>query len=198
MYNPTCKFINISSAAVYGNPQYLPIDENHPVSPLSPYGWHKYYSELICKEFYEIFDLKTLNIRVFSAYGPGLRKQLFWDLYHKSLISDTIELFGTGNESRDFIFIDDLLFAIDRLIASANFQGQVINVASGIETTVREAVETFLSLLGFQGKLIFTGKEKIGDPVRWHANIDKLRNMGFTHHTTLETGLKKYISWIRE
>ncbi|HOK51404.1 MAG TPA: NAD-dependent epimerase/dehydratase family protein [Bacteroidales bacterium] len=197
-YNPNCKYINISSAAVYGNPQYLPIDENHPIKPLSPYGWHKYYSELICKEFYEMFNIPTISIRVFSAYGPGLRKQLFWDLYQKALNSNVIKLFGTGNETRDFIYIDDLLFAIERIIKTADFQGQVINVASGQETSIKNAVTTFLYLFGFKGKYIFTGQEKVGDPVRWQANIGKLKNLGFNIHISLEEGLKKYIEWIRE
>ncbi|MCX7985377.1 MAG: GDP-mannose 4,6-dehydratase [Bacteroidales bacterium] len=198
LYNPTCKFINISSAAVYGNPQYLPIDENHPVNPLSPYGWHKYYSELICKEFYNFFGTKTLNIRVFSAYGPGLKKQLFWDLYQKCKQSNTVELFGTGLETRDFIYIDDLLFAIENILHLADFNGQSINVASGIETSVREAAETFLTLCKFKGELIFSGRVKQGDPVRWNANIAKLLNYKFENQTSLEAGLKRYLEWLED
>ncbi|MBL4663625.1 MAG: SDR family oxidoreductase, partial [Flavobacteriaceae bacterium] len=83
-HNPTCKYINFSSAAVYGNPTYLPIDESHPLNPISPYGNHKKMAEEICTEFFENFEIQTCSLRVFSAYGPGLQKQLFWDLYKKS------------------------------------------------------------------------------------------------------------------
>ena len=61
-YNVDCKFINISSAAVYGNPKYLPIDENHPLNPVSPYGWHKLYSEKICTEYANYFGICTKNL----------------------------------------------------------------------------------------------------------------------------------------
>ena len=82
-YNSNCKFINFSSAAVYGNPQILPITENSKCKPLSPYGFHKLQSELLLTEYHKFFGLKTCNLRVFSAYGPRLKKQLFWDLYQK-------------------------------------------------------------------------------------------------------------------
>ena len=84
-YNPCCRFIQISSAAVYGNPSSLPVRENFPIQPLSPYGFHKCQSELLCREFSIVYGVHTSIVRIFSAYGPGLRKQLFWDLYKKSL-----------------------------------------------------------------------------------------------------------------
>jgi len=83
-YNPTCKFLNISSAAVYGRPIGLPIVESFKLNPISPYGIHKKISEEICSEFYNQFNINTCSIRIFSAFGPGLKKQLFWDIYKKS------------------------------------------------------------------------------------------------------------------
>jgi len=197
-YNVDCKFINISSAAVYGNPKYLPIDENHPLNPVSPYGWHKLYSEKICTEYANYFGIATLSIRVFSAYGPGLKKQLFWDLYQKSLSFDTIELFGTGNETRDFIYIDDLLLALKLIIENADFKGEVINVANNFETSVRDAALTFLDIIGFKGKLVFNNMAREGDPLRWRADISKLQKLGYHSQVDLVTGLNKYFQWIKE
>jgi len=76
-YDPGCKYINLSSAAVYGNPKFLPIHEEHPLNPISPYGKHKKMAEDVCSEFYRKYKIATCSIRVFAAYGPGLRKQLF-------------------------------------------------------------------------------------------------------------------------
>ena len=90
--NSSCKFINFSSAAVYGNPKFLPITENSVCKPLFPYGFHKLQSELLLTEYYNFFGLKTCSLRVFSAYGPLLKKQLFWDLYQKAIQNDTISL----------------------------------------------------------------------------------------------------------
>ncbi|MBC7388830.1 MAG: SDR family oxidoreductase, partial [Opitutaceae bacterium] len=84
LYNENCAFINLSSAAVYGNPIILPIKENHILKPTSPYGLHKLYSEQICNEFFTFFKIKTLSVRIFSAYGPGLKKQIFWDMFQKA------------------------------------------------------------------------------------------------------------------
>jgi len=76
----SCRFINLSSAAVYGNPAQLPVIEAAITNPLSPYGIHKLQSEQICREFYEFHKIPTCSLRIFSVYGPGLQKQLFWDL----------------------------------------------------------------------------------------------------------------------
>ena len=83
-FQPACKFINLSSAAVYGNPKQMPVKEDARPDPLSPYGFHKLQAEQICKEFYDFYNIRTCSLRIFSVYGPGLKKQLFWDLYNKA------------------------------------------------------------------------------------------------------------------
>lgn len=106
--SPNTKIINLSSAAIYGNPKILPIDENSETAPLSPYGSHKLRSEQIMGEYNHFYNLKTLSVRIFSAYGPGLMRQFFYDLYSKfNFNSSNVDLYGTGNESRDFIFVTD-------------------------------------------------------------------------------------------
>ena len=147
-HNPSCKYINFSSAAVYGNPTYLPIDEGHPLNPISPYGNHKKMAEEVCVEFFENFGIKTCSLRVFSAYGPGLQKQLFWDLYQKSQANKPIELWGTGEESRDFIFISDLVDAVDSVVKQGDFSGGAINVAFGKEEFIKDVVYSFYARIG--------------------------------------------------
>jgi dTDP-glucose 4,6-dehydratase/UDP-glucose 4-epimerase len=143
-YQQHCKFLNLSSAAVYGNPESLPVKETSLIKPLSPYGWHKYYAELICQEFTQGKNIPTCNLRIFSAYGEGLKKQLFWDLYQKSKKENKVELFGTGNESRDFIYIRDLVRLIELVINEAPFKGECINVANGEEVFLKDAIFLFL------------------------------------------------------
>lgn len=108
-YNPECKFLNLSSAAVYGNPVSLPVTESQAVAPVSPYGMHKAMAENICEEFYRFWGVSTCSVRIFSAYGPGLKKQLLWDISCKLLNDGPLHLFGTGEETRDFIYISDLV-----------------------------------------------------------------------------------------
>lgn len=197
-YNSNCKFINFSSAAVYGNPQSLPIKENSSCLPLSPYGFHKLQSELLLTEYHKFFGINTCSLRVFSAYGPRLRKQLFWDLYQKSIQGDRITLFGTGNETRDFIYIDDLLQIIDLVIENSTFQGSIYNVASQIETTIKEAATIFINTFAPNKKIEFNGNLKIGDPNNWYANIENLERYGYKPQFNLELGLKKYTEWLQD
>lgn len=197
-YNPLCKVINFSSAAVYGNPKDIPITENSLVHPISPYGLHKLHSEYLMTSCHKYMGLRTCNLRIFSGYGIGLKKQLFWDLYQKSRQFSTIKLFGTGEETRDFIFINDLLQAVELVIEKANFEGEAINIASGIETKIKDAVSIFLDLLNTNNTFCFTGENKTGDPQYWHACINTIQTMGFKTQYTLEQGLQKYIAWLKE
>lgn len=197
-FNPNCKLINFSSAAVYGNPEYLPIDEKSIQNPLSPYGYHKLQSEILLEEYSRFFGLKTCSLRVFSAYGPGLKKQLFWDLYQKIRLNKLVEIFGTGEESRDFIYIDDLILAIELIIQKAKFNGESINIASGIEISIKNVVEDFISNYDSAVKYQFNGNTKIGDPLNWKADISILKSMGFLPKTTINIGISNYIKWLKE
>lgn len=197
-HQPTCKFVNLSSAAVYGNPASLPVDESFPVEPLSPYGSHKLYSELICKEFYSYFNIKTCSLRIFSAYGPGLYKQLFWDWYQKITLSSNITLYGTGNESRDFIYIEDLVQAIECIVHKAPFNSEVINIGSGKEISIKEAIEVFRSAIGIDFNYTFNNNVRSGDPLNWRANIDILLSFGFEQKIDFREGIKHYVEWLRE
>ena len=196
--SPQCKIINFSSAAVYGNPKHLPVSEKDEKNPLSPYGWHKLQSEELLSKYSQEHNLYTCSLRVFSAYGVGLKKQLFWDIYKKYLKSKNITLFGTGGESRDFIFIDDLIHAIDIIIQYKKFNGEPINVSSGIETKINDAAGLFLSELGNDFGLNFSGEEKSGDPKNWRADISQLHALGFKPFVTFEQGIKRYAQWLKE
>jgi UDP-glucose 4-epimerase len=197
LHQSQCKVIHTSSAAVYGNPMTLPVSEQHTVQPLSPYGWHKYFAELICTEFHALYGILTCSMRVFSVYGEGLRKQLFWDIYQKSLTDKKIELFGTGNESRDFIHISDLSKAYYCIIQNAAFNGECINVSSGIETTISEAAACFKNNYDSSIEIQFNQKVKQGDPVNWRANISLLNTFGFKSDIQLDEGMKMVTKWLR-
>jgi dTDP-glucose 4,6-dehydratase/UDP-glucose 4-epimerase len=197
-YNPTCRLINFSSAAVYGNPLKLPISEHSATKPLSPYGFHKLQSEYLLTEYHKFFGLHTCSLRVFSAYGQGLKKQLFWDLYQKAQKDGQIELFGTGEETRDFIHINDLVKAVNLLIQRANFEGDIFNVASGKETKIADAVKIFFKLHSPAKNYVFSGKQKIGDPNNWRADISAIQAMGFQPDVTLEEGLNLYTQWLKD
>lgn len=197
-HSPHTQFINISSAAVYGNPTQLPVSELADTHPLSPYGTHKLMSEELLSEYNRLFKIPTSSVRIFSAYGTGLKKQFFYDLYQR-FHSDPkqITLFGTGYESRDFIFISDLVEALDLLITKAAFKGEVYNLASGVESFIHESASLFAGILNYSGKIHFSNEQLEGYPLNWQADISKLKSLGFEPAITLQEGLRRYAQWLK-
>ena len=197
---PNCKLINLSSAAVYGNPQQLPVCETATPVPLSPYGWHKLMSEQICREYTEQFGVHTQSLRIFSTYGEGQKKLLFWDVYQKTLNSPdkSIELFGTGKETRDFMYIGDVMRAIDCVIKDGLFDGSAINIGSGTATSIHDAVSIFLKQAAPGFHIRYKGDNKHGDPLYWQADTKKLQSLGYTTGISLHEGLKATWQWMKD
>jgi dTDP-glucose 4,6-dehydratase/UDP-glucose 4-epimerase len=195
-FQPACKFINLSSAAVYGNPKHLPVKEDSIPDPLSPYGFHKLQAEQICKEFYDFYNINTCSLRIFSVYGPGLKKQLFWDLYSKAKSGVPFSLFGTGDESRDYIYILDLVRVIEMIAQHSAFNADIINVANGVEILIKDVVSIFFGLFDHEIRYSFSGETREGDPVNWMADITKLVSYGYQPAFTIERGLENYYKWV--
>jgi UDP-glucose 4-epimerase len=194
---PTCKFIFLSSAAVYGNPSKLPIAETHPTLPISPYGFHKLQSEQLCLEFAKIYSQPTASVRIFSAYGAGLRRQVVWDICQKAITQNSLLLQGTGQESRDFIHALDIARALSVVIESAPMEGEVYNLGTGREVKIFELATIVLNSLEADFPPQFDGVIPLGNPLNWQADISKLKSIGFTPTTELELGVKAFVNWCR-
>lgn len=193
-----CRFVLLSSAAVYGNPTNLPIEEHALLNPLSPYALHKESAEEVCLFMKHNYGIDTKIARIFSAYGPGLRKQIFWDMYHKINENNELTLWGTGNESRDYIYIDDLVNAIDLIATKAPQIETIYNIANGVEITIKYAAECFASHMRLKsGGIVFNGVIREGEPLNWKADISKLKLLGYKRTVSFEKGIEQYIEWIR-
>ena len=192
-----CRFILLSSAAVYGNPKALPVSENTHVAPLSPYGFHKRQCELVCQEFARIYSVPTVSVRIFSAYGAGLRRQVVWDICERLLTNGSLSLSGTGNESRDFIHATDIARALALLSEKAPAEGEIYNLSTGRETTIDELAGHLIAALGMNVAAAFDGKTRAGDPLNWRADVSKLTALGFAPTVALEQGLAQVASWAR-
>lgn len=191
------KVIFFSSAAVYGNPKRLPIKETDDLAPISPYGLHKRMCEELCSYYNRVHGYQIRAIRIFSAYGNGLRKQLLWDIYQKYQNTGRINLFGTGNESRDYIHISDILQAME-LILAYDGPEEIFNVANGEEVTIRELAHTYAGKLGEPESIVsFNGETKVGDPQNWRADISLLKKIGYQKKMELDAGIESYVNWAR-
>jgi UDP-glucose 4-epimerase len=191
------KYINLSSAAVYGNPKNLPVHEWDATQPLSPYGFHKFMAEVLLKEYSQCFGLKTVSLRIFSAFGNGQKKLLLWDLHEKIQKSNgNIILFGTGNETRDFIHIEDIAQQILLAINNADFLGEAINVANGKEVKISEVVELYQKYYPKKFDYEFNGEVRLGDPLNWCADISTMRNWCYRQNVLLNDGIYNYIEYL--
>ena len=186
----------LSSAAVYGQPADLPVKEDAPLRPLSPYGFHKAAAELLCREYSSCAGVPTSVLRVFSAYGPGLRRQVLWDIAQQARAGRVL-LGGTGEETRDFIEIDDLVEVVALTLARAPRDGSPVNAAAGEPVTIARLARLLLAALGSDVPVEFTGESRVGDPARWHADLTTLRGLGKKSFRSLDEGVARYAAWVR-
>src|SRR5262249_45379081 len=154
--------------------------------------------EQLCSEFAAIYGLKAASLRVFSAYGPGLRRQVIWDICSK-LLHDPEPIFqGTGKESRDFVHAADVARAVWQVAITALLEGESYNVATGCETTIAELTDQIGRLLSLRRPIRFDGRIPPGMPSRWRADISKLGGLGFQPAISLKQGLTEYVAWYRQ
>ena len=192
-----CIYVFLSSAAVYGNPQQLPISESSPPNPVSPYGYHKWMCETIAEEYSNLHKIHTIVLRIFSAYGERLRKQVIFDLCRNFADpnSSTIELFGTGSESRDFIHAVDVGRAIETLVVSGG--DGIFNLGTGVQTTIANLASLIGEQFSNPKPIAFDNLTREGDPRFWQADISKIRSLGFTSSIDLAEGIERTCQWFR-
>ncbi len=191
---PGCVLVFCSSAAVYGNPDRLPVSEDAPCAPISPYGFHKLVCETVLKEYRQIYGVPSVVLRIFSCYGAGLRKQLLWDVAEKYR-AGRLEFFGTGEETRDFIHVRDVAEAFARIV-EAEVRNCTLNLASGAETTIRRLITSLVAELGGPAQEVrFAMDVRAGDPRFWRADITRAAALGITPTVPLELGIAEYARW---
>ncbi len=166
-----------SSAAVYGEPDALPIEEGAPIRPLSPYGHHKAIAELLAREYAVSFEIPVLVFRLFSLFGPHQRRLLIWELFQQFRDAERVTLQGTGAETRDFLHEDDLGAMLLALLPKLGDPHAVVNLATGRATSVRELAELISRICGSSKQIVFGGSNQVGNPVHWAADTRKLQEL---------------------
>ena len=171
-----------SSAAVYGDTKGEPADEDSPLRPVSPYGFHKAACELLAREYAECFGLRVTVCRLFSVFGPAQRRLLVWELYRQLAGPAPVAwLQGTGEETRDYLHVEDASAALLALAEgggrgrSVDHQCLVVNVAGGQEINVLELARELRALVAPDKEVRCRGLNLPGDPRSWRADISRLR-----------------------
>lgn len=192
------KVINASSSSVYGKVKYLPLDEQHPTEPVSPYGVSKLAAEHYCRVFYEIYGLPTTSLRYFTVYGPRMRPDLAISIFTRKMLSNEhITVFGDGNQTRDFTYIDDIVKANKRLLYDRVTDGKTLNIGSGNRISVNELIENLRSITRSKSEVINTCKQK-GDSENTLANIELGNKLiGYKPIFDINKGLQRFVDWFK-
>lgn len=191
--------LQASTAAVYGEPVYTPMDESHPLRPISPYGASKLGAESLGLAWHHTYGLPFTAVRIFNTYGPRQPRYVIHDLFRK-LQRDPgrLEVLGTGEQVRDYCYVTDTAGAFLALALNPEADGQAYNIAGGQPVSIRELVAMILDTLGYADtEVTYTGKSWPGDITRLVADITKITAQGFAPRINLSEGLLRFADWIQ-
>lgn len=195
------KVVIASTGSVYGEPQYFPQDESHPLNPTSYYGVSKLAGERYGKVFEHLYGLNVSIIRYFHVYGPRqessdvggvvtiFARRLFYD---KPLI-----IFGDGTQQRSFTYVDDVVRANLLIANNRDTKGEVYNCASGIKVTINELAQIMKEKFGKQHIPVKYEDWQPGDIKIFDIDNTKLKSLGFKFLTDFESGIEKTILWAK-
>jgi UDP-glucose 4-epimerase len=191
-------FIAISSAAIYGSPDKMPIYEHFTPDPISPYGVSKLALENYVRVFANLYGIKCASLRLFSVYGPRQIKQIVYDFMVKLKNNpNEMEIIGDGSQMRDIIYVKDVLQALTLISTKGDLKGEWYNVANGNGYSTLELAKIMCELLSVCPKFKYTGDVRAGDADKWIANIDKMKNLGYSIKYPIYEGLKETIEWYK-
>ncbi len=197
-------FVFSSSSAIYGDSKILPVHENLLPEPLSPYAAAKLASEYYLTLYAQIYDLPTVNLRYMNVFGPRQNPESFYSAvivkFINRIITDRpIEIYGDGEQTRDFIYIDNVvtanLLAFEKLL-SGEIKTALCNIGSGLKLSINELVKILQDLTGKTAKISYQ-PERIGEIKHSYADISKaLDILGFNADIDFKEGLKRVLKHI--
>jgi UDP-glucose 4-epimerase len=196
------RVVYTSSASVYGNSRYLPINEDDATNMLSPYAVSKYGGENYCKAFFESYDLPVTCVRYSNIYGPMQRPEnpycgVVAKFFANAMANKPPVIHGDGEQTRDYTYIADAVEATLLATVSSRADGQVYNVGTGRETTVNHLADTIIRITGKNLRPQYLDKRDIDNIRRRVLNIEKSRReLRWVPEMTLENGLRATHDWL--
>jgi UDP-glucose 4-epimerase len=193
---PQAQLVFVSSAAIYGEAKEKKAHHDLACLPVSPYGVHKKQVESLLLDHARMYQTRSVIVRPFSVYGPGLRKQLLWDAMEKAA-RGVFEFAGSGRELRDWVYVEDLVECLLRVSAHAGPEVPVVNAGTCRAISVSQVLAELFRVAGFDRLPVFSGMHREGDPERLVADDSVEAMLGPLFTTQLCDGLSAYVKWYR-
>ena len=205
LHNRDLKIVFASTRQVYGRPQYLPVDEEHPIDPIDVNGINKLAGEWYHLLYNDVYRIRGCALRLTNTYGPGMRvkdaRQTFLGIWIRRLIDQKpIQIFGSGTQRRDFNFVTDVVDALLRAAASDDANGQVFNLGHQEHVSLQELAALFVKLNGSGDyELVpFPDDRKAIDIGDYYADFRKIEKLlGWSPQVGLENGLGRTLDFYR-
>jgi nucleoside-diphosphate-sugar epimerase len=192
------RFVFASSTAVYGDANPLPLKEDYPLCPISPYAASKAAAEGYCRAFNSCYGLGTVILRYFNVYGLGQRNSTYSGVItrflEKAFRGEPLIVYGDGGQTRDFIYVDDVVKATILALEGVGVEGETFNVCTGKPTSVNELVEVVRAIVGRDLRVVYDEPRK-GDIRSNYGDPSKAeKTLGFNAKTSLREGIEKMAS----
>jgi len=205
LHNRDLKIVFASTRQVYGRPEYLPVDEKHPIEPVDINGINKLAGEWYHLLYNNVYQIRACALRLTNTYGPGMRvkdaRQTFLGIWIRRLIEGKpIQIFGDGKQRRDFNFVTDVVEALLRAAASREADGQLFNLGHHEQISLRELASMLVEINGSGNyELVpFPDDRKAIDIGDYYADFRKIDEvLGWSPQVTLENGLKQTLEFYR-
>jgi UDP-glucuronate 4-epimerase len=194
-----CRFIYASSSSIYGEAETLPTSETTTPRPYSPYGVTKLGAEQLCHAYTRNYGVDAAALRYFSVYGPRQRPDMaFHQFCQAALEGRAIHVFGNGEQSRDFTYVDDVVRATRAAADADHLYEHVFNVGGGENVTVNKAIAILSEIAGRALDVVYVGRER-GDVLVTGADTERARRiLRFAPSVGIREGLTAQYDWMRE
>jgi UDP-glucose 4-epimerase len=195
----TDRVVVASPSSVYGKPEYLPYDEDHPTTPVSPYGVSKLATEQYARVYTEIYGLPTVSLRYFTVYGPRMRpKMAITKFVSRCLHGEPPVIYGEGAQTRDFTHKDDIVRVNEQLLTDDSADGEILNIGSTDTIDILTLAEIIRDEIDSSLEIEFDDPRE-GDAEHTHADVSKATDLlGYEPTFDIEEGARKFIAWYRE
>lgn len=195
--NNVSKLVFASSSAVYGDNTNFPLNEDTPIKSISPYALSKATGEMYCQLFTDIYDLSTVSLRYFNIFGPRQNPNSEYAAVIPHFITSLLNnkspiIYGDGEQSRDFIYVKNIVKA--NILAAKSKQTGIFNIAMGTSTTINQLVEIINEVIGKDIKPIHA-EPRSGDIKHSLADIEKSKKSGFIPESRFIDDLKETVNW---